>query len=242
MSSVLKALRQQQADFAPQHQAIHLDPVQQTKSRSNAWWLVVTVPLAVAIGGVAVWLAVPTSSAPTQTTPVQQAPTAAEFQLGTPEPVRVVSLPEVQQRTPTPVQEQPAAPPVTSNFAEAPALERNQAVDLNQVSPDLLAAFEEAVALTSGAGETRTPSSSSSVLPRLGALPVSLQQRVPSFSYDAHQYSSRERDRFITFNNQRLRQGDSWQNVQVLTIAPNHVVLAVGNQAFQQPALEDWTN
>lgn len=242
MSSVLKALRQQQAEFAPQHQAIQLEPIQRDKTGLSSWWLVLTVPLAVAAGGLAVWLLIPASApeAPSKVAVVTQ--DRPEFRLGQPEPVRVVRLPEVTRATPA-VEDIPARQPtVTSNFSEAPALERNQAVDLNQVSPDLLAAFEEAVALTGGNLDASQGTGSSSVLPRLGALSVNLQQQVPSFSYDAHQYSSRERDRFITFSGQRLRQGDNWQNVQVITIAPNHVVLAVGNEAFQQPALEDWTN
>lgn len=238
MSSVLKALRQQQSKLLPTQSAVLLEPAAR-QPRSFSWLAWLAVPFAAVAGWYLVqWLMMPDPAQQPVVAPVIAA--EQRLQLGTPQPVRVVELPQ-----PEVAPEQPAndtAMPerqreTQSSFSEPESVAQDQGVDLNQVPADLLTAFEEAIAATGTPG-----SQQHSVLPRISELTGRLQSQIPSFSYDAHQYSSRANERFIELAGQRLRQGDLWQGIQILTIAPSHVVLALGNDAFQQPALEDWTS
>ncbi|MDN7127564.1 general secretion pathway protein GspB [Pseudidiomarina terrestris] len=233
MSSVLKALRQQQSKLVPAQPAIYLEPAhKQQRSFMGLIWLL--IPIAALVGW---WLVHWWTTAPAEQ-PAAPVASSPQWEIGAPQPVRVVELPEenaVVTTPPEPAVE--ATQPTRSSFAQPEALAQNQTVDLNEVPADLLSAFEEALTATGGSSGQQN-----SVLPRISELNSSLQGRIPDFSYDAHQYSSRVSDRFIELAGQRLRQGDNWQGIQVLSIAPNHVVLALGNDAFQQPALEDWTS
>ncbi|MGQ4275464.1 general secretion pathway protein GspB [Pseudidiomarina sp. E22-M8] len=234
MSSVLKALRQQQSKLLPAQSAVLLEPAAR-QPRSLLWLAWLAVPFAAIMG----WLAVLLLLTPN---PPQQPIVATEqqWQLGEPKPVRVVALPApkaVSEPVVTVAAQPERQQQTQSSFSEPAAVAKDQAVDLNQVPADLLSAFEEAIVATGSRGSQKN-----SVLPRISDLTGRLQSQIPSFSYDAHQYSSRANERFIELAGKRLRQGDLWQGIQVLTIAPNHVVLALGNDAFQQPALEDWTS
>ncbi len=246
MSSVLKALRQQQSQLIPAQQPIHLAASTPAATRSRRfWWLALLAALLVALvvgWGGSYWYFM---GAATPNGGAQQAaqPMSSQSQRPAPEPslrigqaqqVRVVELPSTTDNV-----VQPQTQPTTSTFQAAPEVARDEAVDLNEVPADLLAAFEEAIAATGA--NTTSAQATQSVLPRIAELDGTLQRRIPAFTYDGHQYSSRASERFVELAGQRLRQGDYWQGIQVLTIAPNHVVLALGNDAFQQPALEDWT-
>ncbi|CAB0151944.1 hypothetical protein PSI9734_02298 [Pseudidiomarina piscicola] len=230
MSSVLKALRQQQSQLIPTQAAIALAPARTSPATVN-WLKWLLIPIA----GLAGWLIVAGLTAPTQLQTTSAPPPQSSWQVGEPQPVRHVAViaPRATAAKPAPEVERPTV----SSFTSPQSVPVEQGVDLNEVPADLLSAFEEAIAAT-GQG----PTEQSSVLPRINELQPTMQSRIPSFSYDAHQYSSRTHERFISLAGQRLRQGDLWQGIQVLTIAPNHVVLALGKQAFQQPALEDWTS
>lgn len=238
MSSVLKALRQQQSQLIPQQQPIHLAAAALNKSPLRWWWLL--LPVAIGAGWAGVYLYLADTQADTRVdTNLRAVEPAPQLTLGQPQPVRVVELPRQNDgQADGEVQTTAVPQPTTSSFQSAPEVAKDQAVDLNEVPADLLAAFEEAIAATGSGQQSTRPQS---VLPRIDELDRALQRRIPSFTYDGHQYSSRSQERFVELAGQRLRQGDYWQGIQVLTIAPNHVVLALGNDAFQQPALEDWT-
>lgn len=89
MSSVLKALRQQQSKLLPVQSAVFLEPAAR-QPRSFAWLAWLAVPFAAIVG----WFLVQWLMAPV---PVQQPVAAAQqqIQLGTPQPVRVVELPRL---------------------------------------------------------------------------------------------------------------------------------------------------
>lgn len=237
MSSVLKALRQQQSQLIPLQQPVHLTAASSSaRSWIGWWWLAVPIALAVGWAGTS-WYLTGSFLMPLTTEQVssstQSGASEAKLKIGKAQPVRIVELIRDTQM------EASAEMQVTnSSFQEPQDIAPDEAVDLDQVPADLLAAFEEAIAAT---GNATAAQPAQSILPRIAELESSLQQRIPSFTYDGHQYSSRPQERFIELAGQRLRQGDYWQGIQVLTIAPNHVVLVLGNDAFQQPALEDWT-
>ncbi|WP_258806463.1 general secretion pathway protein GspB [Pseudidiomarina sp. CB1] len=238
MSSVLKALRQQQSQLIPPQQPIQLTAaISPSRLTSRWWWLV--LPLALLVGWVgAYWFlgATPLTTDRADTVPTAQASSSEpSLTLGQPQQVRVVELPQQEAPEAAP-SSQPQ--PTRSTFEAVPEVAADQALSLDEVPADLLAAFEEAIVATGKSTSTAPPES---VLPRIAELERSLRQQIPPFTYDGHQYSSRATERFVELAGQRLRQGDYWQGIQVLTIAPNHVVLALGKDAFQQPALEDWT-
>jgi general secretion pathway protein B len=233
MSSVLKALRQQQSKFIPQQQAIALAPAHQRIAPVTRWIPWLAVPVAALLG----WFAVGWFMAPA--TPLAEQPQTAAaptWRLGEPTRIRQVELATVISTEVVEVDTDRPLPSSTPEPEPSPVNERG--VDLEQVPADLLAAFDQAVAATGGGNETLADNS---IVPQLSALSQQFQRQIPSFSYDAHQYSSRADSRFVSLAGQRLWQGDQWQGIQVLTIAPNHVVLAYGNTAFRQPALQDWT-
>ncbi|WP_411357945.1 general secretion pathway protein GspB [Pseudidiomarina salilacus] len=233
MSSVLKALRQQQSKFIPQQQAIELAPAYQRIAPVTRWMPWLAVPVAALLG----WFAVGWFMAPAALMEAQpQTISAPTWRLGEPTRIRQVELPTTTSTEVAKVNTDRPLPSSTPEPEASPVNDRG--VDLEQVPADLLAAFDQAVAETGGGTEAFAEDS---IVPQLSALSQQLQRQIPSFSYDAHQYSSRADSRFVSLAGQRLWQGDQWQGIQVLTIAPNHVVLAYGNTAFRQPALQDWT-
>lgn len=227
MSSVLKALRQQSSPHIPPRSQGQLTsaPVQRQGLQRVVRVLLMIILLILA-GTIGWWLAAPDQQS-VSSPPV--VPVAPSYELGD---ATIVRVPELEPDRPV-VDE---GTRILPNRIEPEVPEQPQAVNLDSVSPELLSAFEEAIAATgSEEGEA------TSVVPALLTLSRSFQQQVPSFTYDGHQYSSRSNSRWIELSGQRLQEGDRWQALTVIRIAPAHVVLAKDNQAFLQPALEDWT-
>ncbi|WP_339879679.1 general secretion pathway protein GspB [Pseudidiomarina gelatinasegens] len=231
MSSVLKALRNQQSPLLKAHSQVALESAGKPAS---AIGLIVTllVSLVVAAGigwlGVQYWLS---NNAVEVAEPIPQ----ASYQLGTIAAVIEPQWPESEPATAEQIIAMEPSDTITSSAqrqAENSVINDDKTIDLNQVSPELLSAFESAL---NESGEGR------SVVPTLANLSQDFQRTVPSFSYDGHQYSSRAQARWVELGGVRLFEGERWQGLTVLTIAPAHVVLSRNNQAFQQPALEDWT-
>ncbi|WP_417659529.1 general secretion pathway protein GspB [Pseudidiomarina sp.] len=235
MSSVLKALRNQQSPLLKAHSQVALESaVKPAMALGRIVILLVSLIVAAGIGwlGVQYWLSNNTVAV------VEPAPQAS-YQLGTIaaviEPQWPESEPEQEQSTAEQITAVEPSEAITSSAqrqAENSVVSDDQTIDLNQVSPELLSAFENAL---NEDGEGR------SVVPTLATLSRDFQRTVPSFSYDGHQYSSRAQARWVELAGVRLFEGERWQGLTVLTIAPAHVVLSRNNQAFQQPALEDWT-
>ncbi|WP_417664838.1 general secretion pathway protein GspB [Pseudidiomarina sp.] len=233
MSSVLKALRNQQSPLLKAHSQVALESaVEPTVALGRIVILFVSLVVAAGIG----WLGVQylmSNNALEVTEPTPQ----MSYQLGTIAAVIEPQWPETEQSQATAEQIIAMEPSETimssaQRQAENSVVNDDQTIDLNQVSPELLSAFESAL---NENGEGR------SVVPTLANLSLDFQRTVPSFSYDGHQYSSRAQARWVELAGVRLFEGERWQGLTVLTIAPAHVVLSRNNQAFQQPALEDWT-
>ncbi len=73
-------------------------------------------------------------------------------------------------------------------------------------------------------------------------LPSDIQVLIPKFSYASHVYSSNTRDRFITLNDRRYREGDKALGVlKVVKIAPNYTIFRVNNVTFSLSSLTDWS-
>ena len=81
-----------------------------------------------------------------------------------------------------------------------------------------------------------------STLPSVRELPSRTRQLLPSFSYDAHVYQSLARERFIEFDQQRLREGDAFNGLRVISIQPRYTILDANGVLFRLDALESIGN
>jgi len=231
MSSLLKALKQQQSPLLKQTSVLDASLMANDKRQRNWSWLLwpAVLVLGVMLGSAgAMWLGGGSPS---------QLPEADGFRWGETvsiEPVEWDAEPEPEPEpevTQASGQSQPAESESTGQ-----AESRRQALDLSTVSPDLLQRFEAAVNDTSS-GDNRTDTS---VIPSLNELSRSFQRQIPAFSYDSHMYRSSVSQRWIELNGQRLYEGDALNQLTILRIEPQKVVLVMNSQAFSQAALEDW--
>ncbi|OZB06629.1 MAG: hypothetical protein B7X54_01685 [Idiomarina sp. 34-48-12] len=234
MSSVLKALRNQQSPLLQQPGSISLQSAQQPTSALAKTLMAVVIMIIAVIAGWFISQQLITGVTPVQASQETQSPTAAtSYRLGT---VVTVIQPNwrIEEEVEPEVTEQQGDELISAaeQQADSSVVNANQAIDLNQISPEMLSAFESAL------GEQ---GENLSVVPVLAQLNPSFQRSVPSFTYDGHQYSSRPNSRWIELSGVRLFEGESYQGLTILAIAPAHVVLSKNDQAFQQPALEDWT-
>jgi general secretion pathway protein B len=228
MSSVLKALREQSSPLLQQPAPIWLSSVP-TRRPLRWWWVAVTILLVLVLSSYYSWSSGMNSEVSVVQPSARTTNAVATYQLG---PSTTIKVPQWDSRTDAATGNQPVAQAQLQQ--QAP----QQGIDLQQVSPDLLAAFEAAVAAQQSGQSTAIQQS---VLPAIADLTNALRSQIPSFTYDAHQYSSRDSARNVTFSGQRLIEGDVWQGLTIMRITPTHVVLSRNQVAFQQPALEDWT-
>lgn len=226
MSSVLKALRNQSSPLLQERQPVWLTAAESGRRRDWRWLAII---LAMIVAGGIGWLIAAQQSPTVVHQMVTPQATGSRYTLG--------SIPTIRQ----PVLSEPAteatAAETTAQSIEREAPAQPEAIDLNEVSPELLKAFEDAVAATGGSGPA-----GDSVVPDLQDLSPGFQRSIPSFTYDGHQYSSRDSSRWVVLGGRRLYEGDSWQGLTVVRIAPAHLVLSKNYQAFQHSALEDWTS
>jgi len=231
MSSLLKALKQQQSPLV--NRGSQLDPLlMDNKSNNSKPWLIVLVAaLAIATAALIIVLALVKPWVTEQPLPGQPEQ-SQDYSLGNAKTVSAIEWealpqPEPPQPEPTVVNQQPQQQDSASR----------QPLDLNSVSEDLLAKFEQAVKESSS---SESPSQSSSVMPALADLEREFRRQVPEFSYDGHMFVSNRADRWIELNTQRLYVGDNFQGLTVERIEPQQVVLSLSGKAFTVRALEDW--
>src|SRR5690554_745716 len=229
MSSVLKALKNQSSPLVQATTDVSIQTAKATQSRFG--YAVIAVIIFV-VAGAGAWLLMQWLMAapePVKTVTEMQQP-APTYQLGPIAPVITPKWPtsDVIVAADQPVVTESQQPVVSAaqQQAQNTVVNSNQAIDLSQVSPELLSAFESALNETANpAGNQRA----ASVVPLLTQLNINFQRTVPSFSYDGHQYSSRAQSRWVELSGVRLFEGERFQGLSVLTIAPAHVVLAKDN-------------
>lgn len=232
MSSVLQALKKQSSPLVQQQPQVDLSSAP-TLNRQPMWHWVLGVFVVVGAAAIGWWggqwlFTRDLDSTITTSEPVRSE--KAAYLLGGIKPIKQPIWPE--PAVPSSVDEGVEVLSQARTQANESIVSNNQAIDLNQVSPETLQAFDAALA-EQGNGR--------SVIPQLAELSVSFQRTIPSFTYDGHQYSSRTDARWVVLNGIRLYEGETLQGLTVLSIAPSHVVLSKDSQAFQQPALDDWT-
>lgn len=235
MSSVLKALRNQQSPLIQQPGTISLQSAQQgTGTFAKAIITTLVIIMAIIAGWfISQQLLSGIAESEVASQEIQSPTVSPSYQLGS---VASVIQPnwriEEESEPAGDAEEADELISTAERQANTSVVNSNQAIDLKQISPEMLSAFESAL------GEQ---GENLSVVPALSQLSPSFQRSVPSFTYDGHQYSSRPNSRWIELGGVRLFEGESYQGLTILAIAPAHVVLSKNDQAFQQPALEDWT-
>lgn len=260
MSSVLKALKNQSSPLVPGSSEVrlHSAKVASTGVPRILLWLVVIV-----LAGVLGWFTVQwvthhraEASANTEALERKQQPSVVaqvQYQLGDMAAIKtpqwptmatedndVISVSDETSASAEQLAQNTKQRPLTAQQQQNQSpVNDNQAIDLTQISPQLLSAFESAIAEGENGGGA--DNLNHSVVPKLEQLAPSFRRTIPSFSYDGHQYSSRPQGRWIELSGVRLFEGERFEGLTVLTIAPAHVVFVKDNQAFSQPALEDWT-
>ena len=254
MSSVLKALKKQSSPLVSGSSQVHLSSAKSSATLWNAAKVrivlrVLLLLIAAALGWLTMqwWLA--QQAKPVETLPsVTVSEPQVRYELGQVSTIKTPQWPQPEAMQADVNNSTEGAGQVLTSRAQQQVSQRpvsgEQAIDLSEVSPELLSAFENALAAESTNASNRSATSServTSVVPPLTQLNPSFQRTIASFSYDGHQYSSRPQSRWIELSGVRLFEGEQFQGLTILTIAPAHVVLAKDNQAFQQPALEDWT-
>ena len=122
----------------------------------------------------------------------------------------------------------------------------NQGDNKIEVSPELLARFNQAVAALDTQAENNDfePETKVTVrdnIQRVDQLPVRLLTRLPSMNFSAHMYASRPDDRWVRVNGIQMSEGD-WidDKVQIVNIEAQQVVLGFEEELFTMAALTDW--
>lgn len=231
MSSLLKALKQQQSPLV--NQGSDLDPALVDRSRSTKSFLLPLLTLVVVVLlTLVIWLAIESFDAGQKTTVEPVPKPINEYQLGDASDIPNISWAMVKKPEPKPVQQDTV---ITSRDDGS----EREPLDLSSVSADLLSKFEQAIAETN-TDSTVTNERSITLAPPLEQLSVNFQQQVPAFTYDGHMYVSRQSDRWIELNKQRYYIGDYVQGLKVERIEPQHTVLSINGKAFSVEALRDW--
>ncbi len=144
------------------------------------------------------------------------------------------------------VAEKPAMPITKSEPAYEGKVLNEPSKSNVDVSPELMARFNEAVKALDTENETQTPAPKSNVnihseVPRVDQLPARLLTRLPSMNFSAHMYASNTNDRWVRVNGKQLGEGD-WitDRVQIVNIEGQRVILSFENTLFSMAALTDW--
>ncbi|NMH59335.1 general secretion pathway protein GspB [Alteromonas ponticola] len=156
------------------------------------------------------------------------------------------ALPQTQQSDMGQSEERPAAPITKSEPAYEGKVLNEPAEKNVDVSPELMARFNEAVKALDTEKQTQAPPPKSKVnvhsdVPRVDQLPVRLLTRLPSMNFSAHMYASNPQDRWVRVNGKQLGEGD-WitDRVQIVNIEGQRVILNFEDELFSMAALTDW--
>lgn len=74
----------------------------------------------------------------------------------------------------------------------------------------------------------------------LGSLPDSIKSQIPSFVYNAHNYSTDSSRRSVTLNGVSVKEGGRFRNLDVVKIGEDYVVFRVQGQSFSWKAMDDY--
>ncbi|KXS35023.1 MULTISPECIES: general secretion pathway protein GspB [Idiomarina] len=231
MSSILKALKQQQSPIVRTQSQLNneLFAAQKNSASGAAKWAIGACVAAIACSLVVLYL------------PLGEQDNAVAQQAQQPEVYRwgdAATVPTIDWAAapePKPAEPEPIIVNPRGQAAQQPASQQD-ALATEGISEDLLSRFEQAVKATADAKQNDVDS----VIPTLSKLNPSLQRQIRAFTYDAHMYVSDESRRWIELDQQKLMVGDQFRDMQVVKIEPQRVVLRRQGKLFAVEALVDW--
>ncbi|WP_102795944.1 general secretion pathway protein GspB [Bowmanella denitrificans] len=167
------------------------------------------------------------------------------------ETVTPVNQPEASQQPDALSESAASANAINSNqpITEMPQDEQGipvraqpQPVATNDISPELLQRFREAVSELDEQPEPANVKAGRPVdVPRVDQLPAWVLAELPSMSFSTHLYASQPSERRVRVNGMELGEGDFIRdNLRIVRIDPQHVILAYKGQEFSLPALGEW--
>lgn len=172
----------------------------------------------------------------------QQQDTTASAQPLTDKTNEEVTL--IQQQEPV-AQPDPFAPPEEGQDAFSRSQQFQQ--ENNQISPELLQRFQNAVSEVKPATEVGSQrsynekSQDDDNVIRIDQLPAWVLTELPSMSFSAHMYASEPGDRWVRVNGNEKVEGDMIADkVQIQRIEPQRVILVYRGEEFSMAALTDW--
>ncbi|MCQ1059042.1 general secretion pathway protein GspB [Photobacterium sp. DNB23_23_1] len=127
-----------------------------------------------------------------------------------------------------------------------------EALDYSELSPELASQLRSAIAATGDGGtlpqllqEERLPSMPKPQEPMaavsIGALPASVQDRIPALNFQTHIYSSVPNSRWVKVNGSEAYEGDEIAPGVILRrIDPREVVFDFESYLISMPALSEW--
>ncbi|EAQ31258.1 general secretion pathway protein GspB [Idiomarina baltica] len=231
MSSILKALKQQQSPIVRTQSQLNneLFAAQKNSASGTAKWAIGACVAAIACSLVVLYL------------PLGEQDNAVAQRAQQPEVYRwgdAATVPTIDWAAapePKPAEPEPIIVNPRGQTAQQPASQQD-ALATEGISEDLLSRFEQAVKATADAKQNDVDS----VIPTLSKLNPSLQRQIRAFTYDAHMYVSDESRRWIELDQQKLMVGDQFRDMQVVKIEPQRVVLRRQGKLFAVEALVDW--
>lgn len=243
MSSLLKALKQQQSPLLNEGSA--LDPQLMDRRASGSYGSlivgVVLILLCCAALVLIIWQLMQSPALPDSS---EQTPAGSNYsyQWGEPQAIeniswQVAEQPIAAENTIENTTENTISQRPTTKEAK-PVQTTREPLDMSVVSAELLAKFEQAVQQSDKAA---TADTNLSVVPPLNQLDKGFRQQIPGFTYDSHMYVSKQNERWIEFNGQRLFIGDDYDGLTVERIEPQQVILSLQGKAFSVEALRDWS-
>ncbi len=143
----------------------------------------------------------------------------------------------------------------TTEVTQAPAVDIqapiSESLSEQDISPEVAAKVNQAVAALGGIEQLSSldstpsePTTTVSIVDNImgvAELPERILLQLPAMIFTAHMYSSNDADRWVRVNNRRLSEGGRIDNnLRIVTIAPQHVILAFGDTQFKMAALTDW--
>ncbi|MBT0585091.1 general secretion pathway protein GspB [Alteromonas oceanisediminis] len=150
---------------------------------------------------------------------------------------------------PTPIQnsvsgEAPSSSSETVQEPEGELLTQGNDTSTAQVSPELMARFNKALADLENEPVSTEPETTVSVyddIPRVDQLPARTLTLLPSMAFSAHMYASSRDARWVRVNGQQLYEGEYiTDEVQLINIEPQRVILSFRGDLFSMAALTDW--
>ncbi len=89
--------------------------------------------------------------------------------------------------------------------------------------------------------EAENPDSFSDV-PLLTELDSSFQRSIPDLTFNSHIYSDQETARRVMINNFYLREGQSFNGLELIEIGETHIKVSKNGTIFKLPVLRDWSS